>query len=259
MKSVYRDIVAEKIHIYPLGCLHFGSIFCDEKKAKGYIDVIAGDPTHKYAILMGDTMDTATKDSKTSIFTVKCGTDGQLDMAEDILRPIRANIIGAIGGNHEKRMEDDADFTPVRELCRRLDINYLGYCSDIHLRVGTEKVRTDKKDVPYYVLFAHHTTGGGGKTLGNKLNQVDNLRNLVHGADVYLGAHNHFEVVGKRYVHCPDRRTHTVKWKKQYLISVGGFMMWDGSYAEQGAMAPSGTGCPRILLDGTRHDVHCTI
>lgn len=259
MKSIFRDIVADKIHIYPLGCLHFGSLFCDEEKAEGYVRVIAEDPVHKYAILMGDTMDTATKNSKTSPFTVKYGTNGQLDKAERVLRPIRKNIIAAIDGNHEGRLEIDADFSPVRELCRRLDIDYMGYCSDIHLRVGTEKVRKSRKDVPYYVLVAHHTSGGGGKTLGNKINSVDNLRNLVHGADVYIGAHNHFQVTGKRDVLVPNKRKHISEWKTQYIISVGGFMQWEGSYAEEKAMAPSGTGCPRILLDGNRYDVHCTI
>jgi hypothetical protein len=88
---------------------------------------------------------------------------------------------------------------------------------------------------------------------------VYKLTDLFEGADFLVGAHNHLEAAAPidRYrLHATGEGKSVLKSDKVFLIDSGSFLNWDGSYAEQMGLPPGHTGCPRIRLDGLRHDVH---
>jgi len=43
------------------------------------------------------------------------------------------------------------------------------------------------------------------------------------------------------------------------FITCGGYLAYEGSYAERGMMRPVKLGSPRIRFSGTKHDVHISI
>jgi len=174
------------------------------------------------------------------------------------IEPIRTQIIGAISGNHEERLERYANFNPLQTFCDMNGIEYAGYSAVLRFRIGTHHVKGKIHPAVEYIFYAHHTTGGGN-TPGGKLNRIAKLREVFEGADALIGGHNHAKVFGQpevAYLSKNGRGEATLQYKKLDLIDSGSFLLYDGSYAEKDMMAPFTTGAPRIRMDGSRKDLH---
>jgi hypothetical protein len=81
----------------------------------------------------------------------------------------------------------------------------------------------------------------------------------VTNADVYIGSHNHAlsaaPVVSMEY----NPYSETVEQRKQLIVSAGGYLEWNDSYAEAMQLEPMKIGSPRIRLDGKIKDAHVSL
>jgi len=255
-----RDNVA---YLYPIGDIHLGdNAFTKESMSKlmGYIDWINNNRNAR-CILMGDIFNVATRNSKTSPFQ-KYGLKDEMKIAINMFRPIKNKILGAIDGNHEQRATDFMDYSPLIHFCDTLGIRYLQYSGIFKIGVGIiERSKNSKVgDSPRfnYYIYAHHTTGGG-TTKGGRINRVAKLSEIVTNADIYLGAHNHDLITSPREGFAIDRRSGKVGRFRQYYVDCGGYLGWNGSYAEQKMYPPLKIGSPKIRLSGKEKDVKVSL
>jgi len=250
-------------YLIPIGDIHLGdSSFSDEAETKlrGYIKWIRS-KSNARVILMGDVFNVATRTSVTSPFQ-KLSLKEEMECALEIFKPIKDKIIGAIDGNHEQRATDFLNYSPLIPFCHILGTKYFQYSAVFKFGVGvtnkgtTGKPRTAPKVM--YLIFAHHTTGGGS-TVGGRINRVDKLRQILINADIYLGAHNHALINAPVEGFICDKMSGNITRHRQHIIDCGSYLDWQGSYAEMKMYPPQKLGSPRIRLDGSRKDVHVSL
>jgi len=267
MILVEKTDLSDTVYLIPLGDVHLGSPQCNWKKFIGYVNWIKERP-NAYSFIMGDMFDTATRDGVTEMFGQTLDLNTAIDKVVETLTPIKKQILGAVTGNHEKRLVKYATFNPLKEVMSRLrgkkeeEDDYCIWCNHsavIRFRVGRYE-RKDGRVSPNieYVFYAHHTTGGGS-TEGGKLNRVEKLHALFEGADAYLGGHNHFIITGKPSIAHLSKSGNgkaTLKFRRIQDIDCGSFMEWNESYAEGAELPPGETGAVRIRMNGLRKDLH---
>lgn len=260
MQVVSLDIPQDHGYLIPLGDLHRGDRHLTERglsKLKGYMDWVMGRP-NAFIFLMGDILNVASRTSKTNPFESMSGND-EYQKAVELFLPYASRIIGCITGNHEQRMYKDYGFNPLQPFCNELGVPFCGFSAAIKLRLGKRKrAKSGDQYEQVYWGFAHHGNGGGG-TLGAALNKKVKLQEIVHGMDFYMAGHDHQLVCGTRNVLLPKRDT--IVHQRVHYIDTGSFLDWNGSYAEEAAMAVSKQGAPRLRFDGRdgHHDLHVSI
>lgn len=249
---------SDTLYLVPLGDIHigekaFGKV--GQKKLDGYIQWILDRP-NAYTFLMGDLLTVATRSSKTSPFEVRDVDEYQ--RAVELFMPLaqEGKILGAITGNHERRMQDHCGFNPLQPFCNELGIPYLGYSAIVKFRVGL-RPKTSNQYWQVYHGYFHHGTGGG--TLGGSLNRKVKMADIVQGVDFYASGHDHQLVTGVKTIFEPGQNG--VVQKKVTFVDTGSFLDYKDSYAEAGMMVPGKLGAARIRMSGERdnHDVHCSL
>lgn len=245
-------------YILPIGDTHIGDKNFNQPLLESNIKWV-DEQENARVVLTGDILNVATRRSASSPAEQNLNLSEQIEVAVNLLRPIKDKIIGGIDGNHENRLIDDTGFSPLSTVCGVLGTKYYGSSVVLSVVVGTGK-RTNLSPngkVAYWGYF-HHTTGGGG-TVGGKINRVEKLRRLVANCDFYVGSHNHQLGVVPVETRIVDTRHDKVIKVRQLLIDSGSYLNWDNSYAERGQLEPSKLGSPRIRLSGEDKDVHCSI
>lgn len=184
----YGDTFALK----PIADVHMGSMACDVKAFKEYL---ADSDDKTLFIGIGDLLDCIiVKDFKRYR---KSGDssfgdaiiDEQIDKAEEILRPYTDRIIGLGHGNHEDTIIKVCSTNPIKRLCKRLDVPFLGYSGLVRLIFSIrDKGKFGKTRT--VVIRYHHGWGGGSRTQGADLTKYS--RDLAYwDADIYLYGHVH--------------------------------------------------------------------
>jgi len=259
------EINSDEVFLLVIGDLHMGDkAFGKESRRKidGYIKWVKDTPNAR-VILNGDLLNTATRESKSSPFEQDMDLQEQIQKVADLLMPIKDKIIGAVMGNHERRIFDFAGFDPTVSLLSFLGIKvqdvYCKYCGLLKIKVGSRKHGNKLINRTAYTIVFHHTTGGG-KLIGSKLNRVDQMRqSTVSNADVYIGSHNHSLSTAQTAVMEYNPYSETVEKRQQTLVSAGGYLEWSNSYAEAMQLSPMELGSPIIKLSGTKKEVVVTL
>lgn len=242
----------DPIYIIPFSDLHLGDPRSDIEKFFKYREWMLEHP-NAYAILNGDIMNTATKNSKSDIYEDTLNPKQQLELAEKIFTPIKDRILVVNDGNHERRVSKESSVSTSEVLASRLGVRYGGEGCLLYLRVGT-KPKNGKPLV--YTLYATHGFGGGKKP-GGKINNLQSLSTILL-ADIYIMSHVHLMSTFQDVYYLPDTRTKKMNEVKRTYISSGAYLKW-GGYAECGGFAPAKIGSPRIRLNCTKKDVHVSI
>jgi predicted phosphodiesterase len=255
MQSVYRDIKADKVIVYPLGDIHIGDKSCDMERFNKYMEhAMQDDEIPRLVIGMGDIMNVATRKSASSPHEQNLTLDDQLDLAYEKFSPLGDRLLGIVIGNHEDRLIDEAGFSPTRHLCNRLNVPYLGYSAVVAIRVnapGRAKGGKSYTKIPQYVFYVHHCSGGGD-TPGGKMNRVVKLAQVFPDADIYCGGHTHGEGTYKQSIYRWDEHSRTIVERDRIFLNTGAFLKYDGSYAEAKQMVPTSRGAPSVTLSGKK-------
>lgn len=257
MKSLVCEIPEENGYVIPISDLHLGDkAFTKTSEAilKGNLEWVK-EHSNARIVLVGDIFNCATRFSKTSPFEQ---TDGEFNRALELFKPYKDQIVCAIRGNHENRLEDFANFSMMDAFCLALGIPYGDVSCAINFKINK---RADGKRFRHqYIGYFHHTTGGGS-SVGSKINRIEHMTNLLSNADFYVGAHTHqlsaTPILSREY----NIRTNKIEERRQLLVGSGSYLEWDSSYAEASMLRPVKLGSPRIRLDGTKEhkDIHCSL
>lgn len=257
MKYITVSIPEETAYIIPIGDVHVGDKAFNKEgreKLNGYLRWVKDNPNARI-FLNGDIFNVAGRNTATSPFETD---SNEYSEAVDIFRPYASQIIGATDGNHEQRMVDEFDMSPMQHLCRELRVPYCKFSAIVRLKVGKRKgAGAGNRYLQNYFMYFHHTTGGGG-TVGSKLNRVAKLREIIEGIDVYCGSHNHQLAAAPLDVFYPSIQG-GIKKRRMWFVDCGSYQAWNNSFAERSMMGPTKLGSPRIRFDSSGHDCHVSL
>lgn len=242
----------ECCYLLPISDLHIGDPYFDEQKLMGYIEWVK-EHENARVILVGDIMNTATKDSVSDSYTEVMNPNQQLAYATNLFLPIREKIIGVCQGNHEARIYRSTSIDTSELLAQGLGVYYRK--EGLFLKITLGKHKKSGKRVVYTVYATHGF--GGGKKMGGKANSLQSLNQIVM-ADVYIVGHTHTLQTFQDMFLVPDLYNNKVSEMKRTYCNASSFLKW-GGYGETQGYIPSKLGSVRLRLDGTRKDVHVSI
>lgn len=252
----------ERINLYGLGDIHFGSPQCDVEKLRKDIKKIMKDPDGK-VLLMGDLIDSIIPGDKRYRNGAVAGAvddiiDNDISGLLLILGAIRTKIIGVLTGNHEDKITQCHGTNPGKRIAEKLGAPFLGYTTLLRLDcrgpLGSRLVD----------VFASHGHGGSTKTVGGSLSSFDRSRSAID-ADLYLFGHVHRRQATKEVQLCWGNakqvafRTKMIGITGTYLKTFG-----DGvtpSYSEIKGYHPTSLGCLCVSIEPRKigFDLHAEI
>lgn len=253
-------------YIIPFGDVHRDTAGCDVerwawflKNAKSTADA---NPS-TWFVSMGDTHDFA---SFSEVHKIKSAALHETTMAKfdemaqkdnrDFCKEIdfmRDKMLGFVEGNHGWVMSDGK--TANQDLAERMGSESLGWLCHYTLHFEFEDRGGKGNPLVYnlHLIFCHGT-GGGGKTVGNSVNQVDWLRRLFPTAHIYIEGHDHQRWAHPDEVLVPISGRGGIKIKEltQYLSRSGsflrGFVDGKASYSVKGLFRPSNLGAIQFII-----------
>jgi predicted phosphodiesterase len=248
VKIIQFSHPGDTVHIYPIGDVHLGSVFCDEKELRKTVQRVKDD-LDAYVILMGDMLDMTTKTSVGDIWSQTLTPWQQIDRAAELLEPIKDRIVAVTEGNHEDRAFKFDGLLPMRQVAMQLHLDpakVYAPCAgliDVRLEVPASSAHMT-------IYFKHGY--GGGRTMGAKANRMKDLKNEVM-ADVLIMGHTHEQMAftsASRVPRLNSGRLYLDEMRHLHINS-NSFLAW-GGYATKQGYAPGFTGCPVLELTAKR-------
>ena len=246
----------EEIILVPIADSHDSDAFADEKYVDDRVKFVENTP-NAFALLNGDLMNMATKNSKSDVYADKYNPDEQLDRCIERYWPIRNKILGVNEGNHERRISRDTGIQVTKRFARELGIEdrYSPGGLYIILRVGQTSRKTKEsngsgkiRQICYTIYMTHGTRSG--RKAGSKVNALMELSNIVN-ADIYIHSHSHLGAIIPGVVNVPDLRNDKILVNDTLYINTAAALDY-GGYGEIGEFQPVSKKSPIIYLCGTR-------
>jgi predicted phosphodiesterase len=233
----------DELCLAPIGDIHIGSPHFDAKLLERHLNWIREHRENTRIILMGDLLETATKDSVGAGWAEQKETLNQcLFKAKNIFWEFRDIIDGIIEGNHELRVYKSSGWLIMENFAELMGLKdkYLQYQGVIKYSLNGRA----------YNVAVWHGAGGGRKT-GSSVNRLEAQTETVF-ADIYLMGHTHKQHVHTKELWVPDPHSMMMKPMTQWFVNTGHSLNYEGSYAEQYGLPPSTKGFPLIYLNGKR-------
>ena len=246
----------KEIILVPIADSHDSDAFADEKYVENRVKFIKETP-NAFALLNGDLMNMATKNSKSDVYADKYSPDEQLDRCIERYYPIRDKILGINEGNHERRISKDTGIQVTKRFARELGIEDR-YSPDglyIILRAGQarNKMRESNgsgriRQICYTIYMTHGARSG--RKAGGKINALIELSNIV-AADIYIHSHSHLGAIIPGVVNVPDLRNDKIQVNDTLYINTAASLDY-GGYSEVEEYHPVSKKSPIIYLCGTK-------
>jgi len=241
----------------PVSDAHYGNPMFSKKHFLMTLKFL-GRP-NAYTVLNGDLCESTLRTSKGEIFKQVGSPQDQRDWMIDVLYPYKSHILGAVKGNHEDRIWQQAGVDIVKDIAKALGIPYRpeGLLHKISFGSGNNRMPNRP-----FVFWIYQTHGyGGARTKAAKAVKVERTSTWIH-ADAYLMSHDHVVNVAPDVYLLPDPRTTSQKDAKgeetgfkigkviehrKMLIKTNAFLKW-GGYSEMGGWPPVDLTTPLIKL-----------
>jgi len=247
--------------IWFLADLHLGHCGCDKKLLKKTVDRISDtDPHTNRVFLLGDILDAiAVTDKRFAMSSLdddirNSGRDDvinqQINLAVDMLTPLKGRIDALLIGNHEQMIVRKASSDPLEHIGRALEADYNGSVCAYVRHVWPEKTNGNKGHGHSWRVDSQlHHGAGGGYLSGGKILRMERRAHSWPTADIIVSGHTH-----KRFVTTTslmvagESNPVTIKEKTQHIFSVGSFLrgyhdqIKGVSYVEMADYAPTDLG-----------------
>ena len=264
MKSIRADYPTDWPHanVYTLADLHIGDPHCDESEVLARVKTVADDP-YGLAILNGDLMNTALRNSVSDVYGEIMSPMQQIAYLVNLLRPIAGKIIGVTAGNHENRVYRTDGIDITRLVCRELGIEdkYAPEGVLIFLRFGTRgkhggHLSDGRNPRQWYSIYATHGSGGGRKE-GAKAIRLADMAAIVD-ADIYVHSHTHLPMVMKQSFFRADSSNCVAKQVPKLFVNTGAAMGY-GGYGQAQEFKPASSENAHIHLDAKHKRMSATL
>ena len=274
---------SQKLVFVPLGDIHHNSYGFDIPKWQGVLKWIAETAARKDrqvgVVLMGDYLDTFSRSERKQMHfasgqhestrvRIEKMIRSDMDKFLDDLKPIRKLIWGVIAGNHTYQFQEATSGELVgktvdRVVAEDLGVPFFGMCGVLVLQLR----RPGSTGVEPFKIFMHHGFGSASSPTAS-LKQLLDLRAKWPAMNLYVMGHNHTPVVDAqqgldvRFNHKSQQYglvdivqgfVRSASFLKGYIEgeAVDGYQ---GSYVEEGCMAPAGLGVVTANLRWKSHD-----
>lgn len=251
VKLLHFSHPTDTVHLYPIGDVHLGSVFCDEKELKDTVRRVKED-VDAYVILMGDMLDMTTRNSVGDIWSQKFTPWQQIDRAAELLEPIKDRIIAVTEGNHEERAFKFDGLLPMRQVAAQLRLDLKEVYAPVAGLIGVTLGLPGTRNANMTIYFKHGC--GGGMTVGAKANRMKAMKAEML-ADVLLMAHTHEQIAFTSASNIPTFRGGNcyVEERRHLHVNTNSFLGW-GGYAVKFGYPPGFSGCPVLELTAKRTD-----
>ena len=246
------------IEIWPVFDLHCGAAEHEEERWDSFRRMILA-KDNAYILLGGDLINNATKSGVSDIFLEKYPPSTQVKIVTEMLRPFaeKQRIICSLGGNHERRSEKDANYSPGYDIMCKLDCEHLyrESMAFIRIKMGVDGGAGQRN--PCYIIAAAHGAAGGAKVGGVANRAVDFASNL-DGADIVVVGHSHKPFVTPPAKIVIDPQHGMASIRPYYVINATAWMGY-GGYAAQKMLPPASIAPQVIRLYGKKKKIEVTM
>lgn len=246
------------VELISISDIHPGSRQFDVASFRKWIDWLQREP-HRFAVLNGDLIDAATKNSKGDLYgaTMPPGEEAKWVCKE--LEPVKDKLLAVNTGNHEERIywQDGVDM--AEWIADKLGVPYSCEGTLLKLSFGKRKFTATNHHQGPIIYTAYVTHGStASRRPGGKANRLEELGQIVV-ADVYIVGHTHQPICFANEVLIPDVRTEKIVPVTRYFVNSGAFMRY-GGYGERHGYAPSPPGAvPIVQLSGREKSVQVVL
>ena len=252
LMPIVVDLPAKDCTLYPLGDLHAGSKQFSDKAFRDWKKTVLEDETGR-VVICGDLFENATKNSVGDVYESMSPSATLEYLYNEFKDGLDERIICMTSGNHEKRSKRETDTDLLYMLAIKLKCEHLYRPSACFcfLRVNYRKdgnIKTAGKHRPTYAMLVTHGAGGG-QYIGSGLNKVERFGTVVDGLDLMITGHTHkpacLPAIGKLQM---DFRNKQVIQKQFVSVVCSSFMDYNGGYALDKMLVPSGQAMQKIIL-----------
>lgn len=183
---ITHTIRGRTVKVWPVADVHIGSKECDIDGFRAFLRAVLNDDD-SYIVLVGDIINNGVKDSLTNVYEELYPPSVQIDVAVELLEPLAraGKILGAVGGNHERRSVKQVDLCPMYTIMCMLRIQHLYRSNIAFVRIRLER---GGKTYNVYNLLLHHGKSANGKR---------RFAYAIEGADAYISGHTHQGILEK--------------------------------------------------------------
>ena len=243
-----------EVYITVVSDWHLGDKHCKLDEIRDTIEQIKT-RDDMYVLINGDIINNAIKSSVSDIYSEKMNPMEQIELAYELLEPIKDKILGITSGNHENRSYKESGVDLMSFLATKLGLidryDPIGIC--LFLRVGEmKKPSTGKPDQKRQVCYKIYMThgSGGGRTEGAKINSLIRLQSVID-ADIYIHSHTHQSAILPSSRLMMDARNNSIKEEEVMFINTSSSLSY-GGYGERFNFKPTSTKQPIIYLCGSK-------
>ena len=201
-------------------------------------------------ILMGDTLETATKTSiGAGVFEQDDIVQGQLEKAVKLYKPLAKEglILGNHIGNHEARVFNTSGANLSKIFSQMLKIPYLGVGAVHYLKVGDQN----------YLLYTTHGSSGA-RLPHTKIANTIKMASMID-VDIYAQGHLHQLSHHVQNYYKINKRSKTIEEVHKHYILTGSYLDHWGSYAQVANYEPARKGSPKLKLSGLEKRVSVSL
>ena len=176
---IIHKLDGRTIKVWAIADVHIGAKECDLDGFKAFLKRIENDPD-SYVCLVGDICNNGLKSANcpTDIYAETMNPSSQIELAAELLEPIKDRILGAVGGNHERRTTKAVNVDIMNYIMCLLRVPEIYRPNMAFIRVNLERGNT--KD--HYALMITH---------GKNQTRKKNFTSIVEGIDAAIFAHTH--------------------------------------------------------------------
>ena len=223
------------VKIWAVADVHIGARECDLDGFCAFLNRIERDED-SYLVIVGDVLNNGTRDSLTNVYEETMPPSAQVELAAELLEPVKGRILGAVGGNHEQRSARAVDLDPLFQVFSILRIPEVYRQNFAFVRIVLERGNT----TDHYALYLTH-----GKS-ANKQRRF--AQSAVEGVDAVIAGHTHNGSVEKHARLVLSNRN-AISIKPLISMTATSWLNY-GGYSARGQFIPSATSDPQALLLG---------
>lgn len=231
---IVHKLDGRTIKVWAVADVHIGAAECDLDGFRAFLKGIEKDPD-AYVVLCGDLCNNGLRSSScpTDIYSETMPPSAQVELAAELLEPIKDKILGCVSGNHEHRTKKSTDIDLTAVIMSILRKPELYRQNMAFVRINLERGKT--KD--HYALLLVHGASA------NKRKQFD--QGAIEGVDAIVGGHVHCGNIGKN-TRLVLTQQNTVQVKNIVSLTATSWLDY-GGYAARALYMPKATSNPQYL------------
>lgn len=223
------------IKVWAVADVHIGAREANIDGPDGFaafLKKVERDPD-SYIVIVGDLINNGLKDSMTNVYHETMPPSAQIEKAVELLSPVKDKILGAVGGNHERRTTKAVDIDIMHTIMVLLGKGDLYRPNFAFVRVFMEGESGARRN---YSLYLTH---------GASDSKRRQFAYTLEGVDAVITAHTHNAIVERPARLCFTNKNNIVV--KPLVSLVATSWLGYGGYAARGMLKPNATSCPQCL------------